>query len=155
MNSFDLFMKEAGNYTFNVQINEAEKESLLVSDVLFHTPIISLALLVIISSRKDLTVSEMPNWLGAVLSEAFWGTKSANRKLEWSLVLRKRYADALIFLESNHLVTVKGKNRKIEISDEGKKFIRKNQNRTDTFGQLVRGFRTATGNIAVKGFSLL
>ncbi|MCC7406352.1 MAG: hypothetical protein IT288_18300 [Bdellovibrionales bacterium] len=148
-------MEKAKSYSLNVKVDETSVESLMVSDILFHTPIISLALLVIAHARKELTVAEMPNWIGAVLSNSFWGTKTTNRKLEWSIVLRNRYADALIFLEANRLVSVKGRHRTITVSDEGKKFLQKSQRRTDTFGQLIRGFKVSTSEVAAKGFTLL
>lgn len=155
MSDFDEFIAKAKGYSLNIKVDGESTDSLMISDVLFHTPIISLALLTISFSRKDLTVSEMPHWLGAVLSSSFWGTKATNRKLEWSLVLRNRYADALVFLEANRLVSVKGKKRQIEITDAGKKFIQKNQRRIDVFGQLIRGFKTSASEVAAKGFTLL
>src|SRR5258708_5930651 len=126
MSDFDDFLEKVKTYSLNVKVDQTTVDSLMVSDILFHTPIISLALLVISYSHKELTVAEMPHWIGAVLSNSFWGTKTTNRKLEWSLVLRNRYADALVFLEANRLVTVKGKLRNIAVSDEGRKFIQKN-----------------------------
>ena len=156
MSSYEKFLNEVKEANVNFNINTENTHVLLSGEVLFHTPLLSLTILCISASvKKPFASIEVSNWTGSILSQTFWGPKAANRKLEWSLTLRKRCADAMVFLETMELITVEGDNRLIKLSDKGKEFCRKGLKREDEFGQLVRGIRRATLDTEIKGFTLL
>lgn len=156
MSEYEKFIKEAKEKGLKFDIAHEGASKLLAGDVLFHTPLLSLAILVIANSFKNqFTASEVSNWTGSVLAQTFWGPKQANRKLEWSLTLRKRCADALIFLESMDLISVYGDSRAISVTEKGKDFCRKGMKREDDYGQLVRGIRRSAIDVDLKGFTLL
>ena len=49
---FEKFMENSMGYSLKIEANSSEIESLMVSDILFHVPIISLALMIIFIKRK-------------------------------------------------------------------------------------------------------
>lgn len=157
MSDYEELIKSAKANNLKLKIKSNETGNLLSGEVLFHTPIISLAILLIAHSLKEgsFTSSDVSNWTGSILAQTFWGPKQANRKLEWSLILRKRCADALVFLESMSLIIVSEKDRAINLSDKGKDFCKKGLKREDDFGQLTRGIRRVTIDTEIKGFNLL
>jgi hypothetical protein len=114
-------------------------------EILFQVPLLALTLLVIARATKgELLTADMTTWACATLAWHFRGIRDARKRMDWSLALRRRCADALVFLENRGLVSVRETpERRITASADGFAFLRKALKETTELGTLVRALDRA------------
>lgn len=125
--------------------------------VVFHVPLIAVAILVTANQEKaKLTTGEISRWVAGVLSEHCFGATDAIRRYQWSMVLRERAAEALVFLESSGFVNVsEGDPRVVKLSAEGSKLLSTAKRSQDRWGALVRDLIRSHTAAQARGLVLL
>ncbi len=119
------------------------------ADALLHVPLLAFALLALAQYlRGDLRTAEISPWAAAVLSERAFGARPAFQRYAWSLELRTRCSDALVFLEGAGLVKVAGDDpeRRVVLTQRGRDFVvatRKSARAGELFDGLVRACAAA------------
>lgn len=158
MKTLEEFISQAGASDIRLRTN-TESPELRPSDddALFHTPLLALSILIIARARKNsLETSEIAVWTGAILATRFHGTPGLRWNLQWSLPLRRRCADALVFLENIGLVSVKTETqRTINVSESGIQFIERIARSPTDIGILARSLVRAYNQAQAKGLQLL
>lgn len=124
---------------------------------LFHTPLLALTILVICRLKKDqFATADLTTWTLGTLSNHFKALQISRSRLQWSVSLRRRNADALVFLENLSLVKVEGDSSRIlKITDEGRSLIGKASRQPDERGLLVRQLARAYRAVEHTGLGLL
>ncbi len=114
-------------------------------EILFQVPLLALTLLVIARATKgELRTADMTTWACATLVWHFRGIRDARRRMDWSLALRRRCADALVFLEARGLAAVRETpERRIAASAQGLAFLRTSRKEATELGTLVRALDRA------------
>jgi hypothetical protein len=127
------------------------------ADGLFHTPILALTILVIAHARRaGLPTTDLATWTLGTLVKQFDALRLARSRIQWSIVLRRRCADALVFLENVELANVhEVPVRTVHISTQGRDFIGKLSRSTDEIGVLVRQLGRAHHAVEQGGLELL
>lgn len=119
------------------------------ADALLHVPLLAFTLLALAQYlRGDLRTAEISPWAAAVLSERTFGARPAFQRFAWSLELRTRCSDALVFLEGAALVQVTGEDpeRRVTLTQRGREFItatRKSVRTSELFDELSRACAAA------------
>ena len=126
-------------------------------DGLFHTPILALTILVIARARRaGLPTTDLATWTLGTLVKHFDALRLARSRIQWSVLLRRRCADALVFLENVGLASVQeAPVRTVHISANGRDFIGKVLRSTDEIGVLVRRLERAHRAVEQRGLELL
>tara|TARA_R110002096_G_scaffold436021_1_gene665244 strand:- start:117102 stop:117569 length:468 start_codon:yes stop_codon:yes gene_type:complete len=151
MKSYEEFVEAASTAQVQFRV-DVDGQAAPAVDALFHLPILALSLLVVVSAKaRAVHTAELSSWTGALLSQHFGGLRVAARKLEWSVTLRARCADALVFLEEAEFVDVVGERRRIEATQKGKDFIQKAKRDTGEVGILIRALIHAEIRIRITG----
>ncbi|MCY1079232.1 hypothetical protein [Archangium lansingense] len=125
------------------------------AEIIFHTPIIALAILIVSFSEKVFHTGELSRWTANVLAQLCYGSTKTASALEWSIILHARCAEALVFLENASLATVSTTDKRITISSTGREFIRERLKSTEDIGQLLRALLRAHSFVQARGFTLL
>jgi hypothetical protein len=127
------------------------------TDSLFHTPLLALTILVISHLKKDrFATVDLTTWTLGTLSNHFESLRISRSRFHWSVSLRRRNADALVFLENLSLVKVEGNpNRILVITDLGRALFRKASRQPDEIGLLVRQLARAYRALEHTGLELL
>ncbi len=159
MRSLDEIVAEATDLDVHLRVNtdSLPKVAGAVYDNLFHIPLLALAIVTIVRLRKDgLPTVDLATWTLATLARHFDFLRLARCRLQWSMLLRRRCADALVFLENTGLVSVtENPTRVINLTTEGHKFLRKVAGQADEAGVLVRQIDRAYRAVEQHGFRLL
>lgn len=156
MSDYEKFLKQSQEYQLSIVVDRNTYKNGNEAEGLFFTPLLALTILVVASQvTDDFTVSTVSTWCGGVLSQSFSGLKDSRRKLEWSLTLRHRCADAVLFLEINSFVKIEGADHRVLVTESGKEFINRIMKKTDSFGLLARNLRRTTLNVKTQGLHLL
>ncbi len=125
--SFDDWIKSPESEKVRLKILVAtDEERVSGADTLLHVPLLALTLLAVAQYlRGEFRTAEISAWAAAVLSERAFGDRRSFKRYAWSVELRARCADALVFLEAAGLVAVTGDGpeRWIELSDRGRSFV--------------------------------
>jgi hypothetical protein len=110
-------------------------------DALFHLPLLALAEMVIARCAPFRTVA-LGRSVAMLLLEHFITFQRARHRLETSITLRRRCADALAFLEAAGLVSVsQNQERTVTLTEAGRDHLgRAGRDETD-LGLLVRKLR--------------
>lgn len=126
-------------------------------DGLFHTPLLALTILITARARKSgLPTSDMATWTLGILAKHFEALRLARARIQWSVLLRRRCADALVFLENIELAGVhESPARVIHITVKGRDFIGKLSRGASEAGVLVRQLERAHRAIEQGGLELL
>jgi hypothetical protein len=155
----ETFAKQAEQANIRLMVNEAGLDAAArrSDEALFHVPLLALCILVVAHGKTDaLRVPDLSVWVSATLASHFSGIKDAGPRLKWSIPLRRRCADALVFLEIVGLVVVdQGHGRTVRVSGDGAAFLRKQRVRTDEVGVLVRGLDRSHHGVLQTGLELL
>jgi hypothetical protein len=107
-------------------------------DALFHLPLLALAVMVIARHTPFPTVALGRN-VARLLVEHFSALRRSPDRLETSLTLRRRCADALAFLEAAKLTAVSpGPRREVTLTPQGRKHIGRAAREGNDLGLLVR-----------------
>lgn len=155
---FDSFVSRASAAHIRLKLDEAPDLSTRRPDALFHLPLLALTVLTIASSIRDgVPTSEIGTWTALTIQRAFTGLDLSPQRLRFSVVLRKRCADALVFLEGAGLTEVSGGSaRVVRATQEGREVVRKAAGETESeAGVLVRGLRRSFLAVSKTGRELL
>lgn len=137
----------AGSH-LRVSLDGTGEERVTGADAVLHLPLIALSLLVVASAlRGRLRTAEVSAWTAGVLSaKAFAGAVTLKR-YEWSVELRSRCSEALVFLEGVAFVEVKdGPDRTVSATPRGAEFlgfIRRKEAGARLYDDLLRAFHAA------------
>lgn len=159
MKSLDEIVELADAHKVRLRINTAALARVTDAtiDGLFHVPLLALTILVISVARKDgLPTTDVGTWTLATLSKHFEALRLSRSHLRWSVLLRRRCADALIFLEQAGLIVVREvPNRSAQATLPGRDFTRKALSQADEIGVLTRQLRRAYRAVEQTGLELL
>ncbi len=124
---------------------------------LFHAPLLALTILVIAKARRNgVPTSDVATWALGTLMRKFADLRFVRTDIQWSVPLRRRCAEALVFLENVGLAIVKeAPTRTIYIADSGKTLVRKLTLSADESGVLVRELERAYRAVDQGGLELL
>lgn len=125
--NFDKFFDQISDKSTEINITEFSFKNsyLLNNEALFQLPLISLIILVLAKDRRKPRVSEVGQLVGESIEESLAGFKGSAQHIGWSANLRVRTVKAITFLESAQLIVVNNRKSKINITDLGKKVIKK------------------------------
>lgn len=114
-----------------------------VPEGLFHVPLISLVILVILQERRGgLQLSDVSTWTLATLLRHSQASGAAKFRNAWSLQVRKRCAEAIVFLENRNFVVVDNRgSRFVSLAPDGREFIRTLFRAPSEAGMLARSLR--------------
>lgn len=158
MSSYDELLAEAARTGVQLELpreTSIKARAQQFADTVFHTPIIALTILVVTFSEKNFFTSELSRWSGNVLAQLCYGSTKAASKLEWSIVLHARCAEALVFLENAGFVGVSSDDKRIQITQTGRDFLRSGFKDEDQLGRLLRDMLKAHSFVRARGFTLL
>lgn len=158
MRSLDEIAAEAtaAKVRLAVTRDEISRVSDTTTDGLFHTPLLALAVLVIAGGRSELPTCDVATWTLSTLVHHCDALRIARGRIQWSLLLRRRCAEALVFLENVGLITVRtAPVRAVTLSKSGRQFVGKLRGRDDDAGVLVRALDRAYHAVEQAGFHLL
>ena len=159
MKSLNEIATEATEANVRLQINTdaLTRVSSATVDGLFHTPLLALTILMIARERKSgLPTTDIATWTLATLVKHFDALRLARGRLQWSVLLRRRCADALVFLENIGLASVhEVPSRTVHITANGRDFIGKASRTADELGVLVRQLARAHHAVEQGGLELL
>lgn len=159
MKSLDEIVAEAmeANVRLHVNTDAISRVSGTTVDGLFHTPLLALTILVIARARRSgLSTSDVATWTLATLVKHFEALKLARGRIQWSVLLRRRCSDALVFLENVGLAGVhETPHRTVLISEHGRAFIGNLLRRADESGVLARQLERAYHAAEQSGLELL
>lgn len=141
---------------FNLSETAIQRAVAFDADAVLFPPLLALTTLLVAGARKkDLRAAEAPLWTAASLTEHFVGLGTLAPKLERSVAVRRRCADALVFLENANLVEVgPAPDRIVACTPAGNGFVRDAKKRLDDLGLLVRGLAKAHATVTARGLSL-
>lgn len=127
------------------------------TDELFQIPLIALTILVAGRSlRVGLSTADLTTWTLSILLRHAQVERGARDRIQWSGTLRRRCADALVFLEAAGLVRINDVgSRTLFVSKDGHDLVRKHSASADEAGVLVRGLERACNAIRQGGLELL
>jgi hypothetical protein len=126
-------------------------------DGLFYTPLLALTILVIARAKKPgLLTKDMATWTLGTLVKHFEALRLARGRIQWSVLLRRRCADALVFLEDAALAGVQEiPDRTIHLTVQGREFIGRVSRGSDEVAVLVRQLERAYRAVDQGGLELL
>lgn len=126
-------------------------------DGLFHTPLLALTVLVVARARRNgVPTSDIATWALGTLVKHFEALRLARGNIQWSVPLRRRCAEALVFLENVGLAGVsETPTRTVHVSVDGRALIGKLARGADEVGLLVRGLERAYRAVDQAGLELL
>jgi hypothetical protein len=126
-------------------------------DGLFYTPLLALTILIISRAKKSgLLTKDMATWTLGTLVKHFEALRIARGRIQWSVLLRRRCADALVFLEDAGLAGVhETPDRTIHLTVPGREFVGKLSRSSDEVGVLVRQLERAYRAVDQGGLELL
>lgn len=159
MKTLDELVEIASEQNVRIRVNTGALSRVTddTIDGLFHVPLLALAILVISGARKGgLLTADVGSWTLATLSKHFEGLKLSRSHLRWSVLLRRRCADALVFLEEAGFVVVHEAPARIAVATlPGRDFLRRAAERADEIGVLTRQLRRAHNIVEQTGLQLL
>jgi hypothetical protein len=126
-------------------------------DGLFHVPLLGMTILILSGARRlGIPTADVGSWTLATLSKHFEALRLSRSYLRWSVLLRRRCADALVFLEEAGLVVVRETPERTAFTTvPGKDFLRRAAARPDEIGVLTRQIRRAHSLVEQGGLQLL
>lgn len=147
----------AAQVRLRINTDNLSRASDVSVDGLFHTPLLALTILIAARSRKSgLPTADLATWTLGTLAKHFEALQLARERIQWSVLLRRRCADALVFLENIGLADVReAPSRTVHLSPTGVVFIAKLSRRADESGVLVRQLDRACRAVDQSGLELL
>ena len=159
MKSLEEIAREATAAQVRLRIDTAtlNRVSSVSVDGLFHTPLLAMTILVVARARKGgLPTVDIATWTLGTLSKHFDALRLARGRIQWSVLLRRRCADALVFLENVGLAGVhENPVRTVHITASGRAYLGKISRGTDEVGVLVRQLGRAYRAVEQGGLALL
>lgn len=159
MRTLDEITADATKANVRLQLNtEGLTRAAGVSvDGLFHTPLLALTILVIARARQNgVPTSDIATWALGTLVKHFETLRLARTNIQWSVPLRRRCAEALVFLENVSLAGVsEAPLRTVHISVGGRDLLGKLSREASEVGVLVRQLERAYRAVDQGGLELL
>lgn len=159
MRSLDEIVAEAteANVRLLVNTEALARVSSATVDGVFHTPLLAMTILVVARPRRaGLPTTDVATWTLGTLVRHFNPLRIARGRIQWSFLLRRRCADALVFLENVGLVSIhETPTRTVHISLTGRDLMTKLFRRADEAGVLVRELERAHRTVMQGGLELL
>lgn len=159
LSTLDEFIASAESHNIRLHANKEGLKAIASrrDDAFFQSPLLSLCLIIIARERAGkLTTSDVPAWVGAVLTKRFDDSAVVRIQLEWSLQYRQRCADSIVFLENLDLIEISGEAaRLIGCTSRGDSFARKVIGQEDEIGILSRSLVKAFRIVNYQGLKLL
>ena len=142
---------------FQIDTDALTRVAGAAGDGLFHIPLLALTILIVARGRKGgIPTADVGTWTLTTLTKHFESLKLSRHRIRWSVPLRRRCADALVFLENVGLIAVKeAPSRTLHMSLNGRTFIAKASRTGDELGLLVRQLDRAHKAVEHSGLSLL
>lgn len=154
--AFEELMLQANSAGVRLRVDEGELRPAAVAESLFHVPLLALTLLVIIAGDRNGTrIGLLSAWASGVLSERTAAAGPSFQRFEWSVLLRTRCADALVFLEVAGLAATQRKAGAVTATPEGHAFLRRARGELGELGQLLRDLERAYSIASARGLPLL
>jgi hypothetical protein len=141
----------------DVEATAVKAASAATIDGLFHVPLLALTIVTIVRARRTgLATRDVATWTLGTLSKHFEALRLSKSHLRWSVLLRRRCADALVFLETSGLIAVQeGPPRTLKLTLNGRGFIAKASAGIDETGVLARQLARAYQSVVRAGLELL
>jgi len=159
MKSLSEIASEAtkANVRLSVNTNALARVSGATIDGLFQTPLLALTILVVARDRRSgLPTTDLATWTLGTLVKHFEALRIARGRIQWSGLLRRRCADALVFLENVGLASVRETPfRTVHISANGRAFVLNLIRGAGEEGVLVRQLHRAHRAVQQGGLELL
>ena len=119
-------------------------------DALFHLPLLALAMMVIVR-RSPFETATLGRRVAMLLAEHFSPLQRSPHRLETSVTLLRRCAEALAFLEASKLVTVsEDSRREVELTRDAKHHLGRAAREPSDLGLLVRGLIRNQGRVQAR-----
>ena len=127
MRELHEFIEAASSAGTHLRISESVEETTAHADEIFQLPLVSLiAIAVAYSSKGKIRTGELSHWAAAVICEQYKGLVGVGGRFSWSVTLRSRCADALVFGEATGLLLVANDDtRRVSLSEKGKAFVQR------------------------------
>jgi hypothetical protein len=124
---------------------------------LFHEPLLAMVIALVAHHEKgELKASDASVWTAATLANCYFGLRTQQRlMLEWSATFRERCAGALVILETLALIELNGSDRKVVLSEKGKRTVKGMLASTDETGLLARRLQKSCVDAFRLGLQLL
>lgn len=147
----------SSNVRLRLDPHELTRASRDTAEGLFQIPLLALTILVIARARTSgLPTTDVTTWTLATLVRHFDALRVVRGRIQWSVALRRRCADALVFLENVGLASVQEVPvRTLSISGEGRDFVGRLSRNADELGVLVRELERAHHAVEQSGLELL
>lgn len=159
MKSLSAVTTEATDANIRLRVNTEAlaRAASGTTDGVFHTPLLALTILVVSQARRaGLPTVDLTTWTLGTLSRHFDALRLSRVRIQWSILLRRRCADALVFLENVGLAGVQEiPSRTIFISQSGRTLLGKLSRQPDELGVLVRQLERAYRAVEQTGLELL
>lgn len=159
MRSLDEIVAEAAaaKVTLEVDPRALDSASNTTTDSVFHTPLVALTILVIVRAKRGgIFVQDIATWTIATLVRHCDILRITRSRVRWSIPLRRRCADGLVFLENVGMISVAtSPERTVQITDTGRAFLSGLLNKPTDVGVLVRALDRAHQEVQQTGLEIL
>ncbi|MCF7719145.1 hypothetical protein H9X98_15860 [Aeromonas jandaei] len=148
--NFDTFFDRLSQQPSLIQVIEYKvKDQLLNNEALFQLPLISLIILLMAKDKRKPNISEIGQLVGECIEASMPGFRGSAQHIGWSANLRIRTVKALSFLEMAKLIIINNRDKKLQITDLGKKVIGHAMSRDDNLSYNLAQLSRAYRNISV------
>ncbi|WP_440894296.1 hypothetical protein [Aeromonas dhakensis] len=148
--NFDTFFDRLSQQPSSIHVIEYKfKDQLLNNEALFKLPLISLIILLMAKDKRKPNISEIGQLVGECIEASMPGFRGSAQHIGWSANLRIRTVKALSFLEMAKLIIINNRDKKLQITDLGKKVIGHAMSRDDNLSYNLAQLSRAYRNISV------
>ncbi|MCR3964816.1 hypothetical protein NUK45_17665 [Aeromonas veronii] len=148
--NFDTFFDRLSQQPSSIHVIEYKiKDQLLNNEALFQLPLISLIILLMAKDKRKPNISEIGQLVGECIEASMPGFRGSAQHIGWSANLRIRTVKALSFLEMAKLIIINNRDKKLQITDLGKKVIGHAMSRDDNLSYNLAQLSRAYRNISV------
>lgn len=157
--TFEEVMSLADEQNVRFEIHDTEKKSVknpYMSEALYYLPLISLNVLLLIRSKTNgYKLNDMNEWVVGIFKNLYGRLSESGLELLWSISMKRKIADAVVFLEATGLVVVSDSSaRMVKITKEGRALINQCLKDKSEQGVLLRKIRAALEECKAKGIEL-
>jgi hypothetical protein len=149
--NFETFFEQVKAEDVKVKMESRNISSthFLDNEALFQLPLLCLIILLMAKDRRKPKVSEIGQLVGESIEASMIGFKGSAQHLGWSANLRVRTVNAMTFLEHIGLIDLYKKHLRIDITDLGKKVIKKALDNDDDLSYNLAKISRSYRNICV------
>lgn len=149
--NFDSFFDQLEDNGLSLKVDKLDSKSdkLLDNEALFQLPLISLIILLLAKDKRKPKVSEIGQLVGESIEASMPGFKGSAQNVGWSANLRIRTVKAIGFLEYTNLLIVNNRKGRVDISDLGKKVVKRAMDWDDNLAYNLQVISRSYRNICV------